>query len=83
MTVREIAVRSGGREGTLEGNRRALHTLLYSFDSFIHCVNFLPQQKMFLVLEYCEGGELQDLFKEKGHFAEDVSNSFVHYSFSR
>ena len=32
---------------------------------------------MFLVLEYCEGGELQDLFKEKGHFAEDVSNSFV------
>ncbi|XP_065838371.1 serine/threonine-protein kinase 33-like [Oscarella lobularis] len=38
---------------------------------------FETGKKMFLVLEYCEGGELQDLFKEKGHFAEDEVRTIV------
>eukprot|EP00118_Oscarella_pearsei_P008022 m.40368 g.40368 ORF g.40368 m.40368 type:complete len:250 (+) comp32960_c0_seq5:203-952(+) len=28
-------------------------------------------KKMFLVLEFCQGGELQDLFRARGHFSEE------------
>eukprot|EP00118_Oscarella_pearsei_P008020 m.40351 g.40351 ORF g.40351 m.40351 type:complete len:181 (+) comp32960_c0_seq1:203-745(+) len=37
-------------------------------------------KKMFLVLEFCQGGELQDLFRARGHFSEEVRplHAFFH-----
>ncbi|XP_022112093.1 serine/threonine-protein kinase 33-like [Acanthaster planci] len=35
-------------------------------------------QKMYLVLELCNGGELSDLFKEKGAFTEEDTRTAIH-----